>query len=113
MQAVMASLVFEGVFERFPKLRICLIESGFTWVPALTWRMDRQWERMRKEVPHVKRPPSEYVREHFWFATQPIEEPERHNRHRLTVPWRTPAAVLHQRVSLSEQAAIAAPPYPA
>jgi predicted TIM-barrel fold metal-dependent hydrolase len=38
--------------------------------------MDKHWERMRKETPHVKRPPSEYVREHFWFTTQPIEEPE-------------------------------------
>jgi hypothetical protein len=37
---------------------------------------NRQRERMRKEVPHVKRPPSEYIRENFWFATQPLEEPE-------------------------------------
>jgi len=80
MQGVLASLIFEGVFERFPKLRVCLIEAGFTWVPALSWRMDKTWERMRKEVPHVKRPPSEYIREHFWFATQPIEEPE-HPQH--------------------------------
>ncbi len=71
-----ASLVFEGVFERFPKLRIALIESGFTWIPAMCWRMDKQWERMRAEVPHVRRPPSEYIREHFWFATQPMEEPD-------------------------------------
>src|SRR5882672_3342623 len=76
MQAVMASLVFEGVFERFRGLKIVLIEGGFAWVPALTWRMDKHWERMRKEIPHVKRPPSEYVREHFWFTTQPLEEPE-------------------------------------
>jgi len=66
----------EGVFEQFPKLRIAMIESGFSWAPALGWRMDRVWERMRKETPHVKRPPSEYLREHFWFATQPMEEPE-------------------------------------
>jgi hypothetical protein len=76
MQGVVASMIFEGLFERFPKLRICMIECGFSWVPALGWRMDKHWERMRKEVPHVKRPPSEYLREHFWFATQPIEEPE-------------------------------------
>jgi predicted TIM-barrel fold metal-dependent hydrolase len=76
MQGVLASLIFEGVFERFPKLRVCLIESGFTWVPALCWRMDRHWQRFRAEVPHLTRPPSEYVREHFWFATQPVEEPE-------------------------------------
>jgi uncharacterized protein len=76
MQGVLASLVFEGVFEQFPQLRVCLIECGFTWVPALCWRMDRQWQRYRAEVPHLKRLPSEYVREHVWFATQPIEEPE-------------------------------------
>ena len=27
------------------------------------------------EVPEVKKPPSEYIREHCWFTTQPIEEP--------------------------------------
>ena len=31
---------------------------------------------MRDEVPHVKRPPSEYIREHFWVSTQPMEEAE-------------------------------------
>ena len=53
-----------------------IIEAGYTWAPALGWRMDKHWERMRKEVPHLKRPPSEYLREHFWFTTQPIEEPD-------------------------------------
>ena len=76
MQNTVASLVFEGVFERFPKLKVVLIEGGFAWAPALCWRMDKHWERMRKETPHVKRPPSEYVREHVWFTTQPIDEPD-------------------------------------
>ena len=38
--------------------------------------MDKQWQHMRNETPHLKRPPSEYLREHFWFCTQPMEEPE-------------------------------------
>jgi predicted TIM-barrel fold metal-dependent hydrolase len=76
MQGTLASLVFEGVFEQFPRLDVALIEGGFTWAPALCWRMDKQWQRQRKEIPHVKRPPSEYVREHVWFTTQPIEEPD-------------------------------------
>jgi uncharacterized protein len=76
MQALMTSLVIEGVFEEFRDLKIVLIESGFAWVPGLMWRMDKHWRRMRDEVPHLKRPPSDYVREHFWYTTQPIEEPE-------------------------------------
>ena len=77
VQSVMTSLVLEGVFEQFPGLKIVLIEGGFAWVPSLAWRLDHAWERMRSEVPHVKRPPSEYIREHFWYTTQPVVEPER------------------------------------
>jgi len=54
-----------------------LIETGFAWLPALGWRLDKHWERMRDEVPHVKRPPSEYLREHFWVSTQPMEETDK------------------------------------
>jgi len=75
MQAALTSLVFEGVFERFPKLRVVIMEGGLGWIPSLSARMDKHWNRLRSEVPHVKRPPSEYIREHVWFTTQPMEEP--------------------------------------
>jgi predicted TIM-barrel fold metal-dependent hydrolase len=75
-QAVVASMIFEGLFEQYRDLKVVLIESGFGWLPALGWRLDKHWERMRDEVPHVKRPPSEYIREHFWVSTQPMEEAE-------------------------------------
>ncbi|GAA0002014.1 hypothetical protein BRDID11002_20150 [Bradyrhizobium diazoefficiens] len=39
--------------------------------------MDKAWQRLRSEVPHVKRPPSEYIREQVWWTTQPMEDPER------------------------------------
>jgi predicted TIM-barrel fold metal-dependent hydrolase len=28
-------------------------------------------------VPHVTRPPSSIIRDHFWITTQPIEEPNK------------------------------------
>jgi predicted TIM-barrel fold metal-dependent hydrolase len=77
MQAVVTSLVLSGTLERFPRLRVVLIEGGLGWIPALRWRLDKHWARMREEVPQVRRPPSDYVRENIWFTTQPIEEPPR------------------------------------
>ncbi|MEM7129312.1 MAG: amidohydrolase family protein [Chloroflexota bacterium] len=74
-QSQITSLVFEGVFEHFPNLKIVLVEAGFAWLPSLMWRLDRSWEMLGDEVPNIKRPPSETVREHFWISTQPIEEP--------------------------------------
>jgi predicted TIM-barrel fold metal-dependent hydrolase len=87
MAANLASLVIEGVLERFPKLKIVYIEGGFGWIPSAMWRMDQHFERFRSEVPHLKRKPSEYVREHFWFTTQPIDEPDDAKHLRQLIEW--------------------------
>ncbi|HWL06544.1 MAG TPA: amidohydrolase family protein [Xanthobacteraceae bacterium] len=75
--ALATSMIVEGLFEHLPDLRIVLIESGFGWVPSLGWRLDKHWKKMKDEVPHLKRAPSEYLRSNFWFSTQPMEESER------------------------------------
>lgn len=74
--ALLTSMIAEGAFERFPELKIILIEAGFAWMPPLTWRLDKLWERFRDEIDHVAKPPSEYVRDHIWVTTQPMEEPD-------------------------------------
>jgi predicted TIM-barrel fold metal-dependent hydrolase len=74
-QSQVISLACEGIFERFPGLRVVLMEGGFAWLPSLMWRLDKHWKRLRDEVPLLKRPPSEYIREHMWATTQPMEEP--------------------------------------
>lgn len=86
-QAAISSLVMEGVFEEFPNLRVLLTEAGIAWLPSLMWRMDKHWERLRSETPHLKRPPSEYIREHIWLSTQPIEEPEPRDYLFDTIEW--------------------------
>lgn len=79
-QAQMASMVFGGVFEKFPDLKVAFVEGGFGWVPNMMYTMDTHWKALRLETPWVKRYPSEYVKEHFWFGTQPfIESVEDHN----------------------------------
>ncbi|MEM7530609.1 MAG: amidohydrolase family protein [Chloroflexota bacterium] len=74
-QAQVISMVFEGIFDLFPELKVVLIEGGFAWMPPLMWRMDKTWQRLGDEVPTLSKKPSEYVREHFWISTQPVEEP--------------------------------------
>lgn len=74
-QVQLVSLICEGVFEQFPKLKTVFIESGFAWLPSVMWRLDNQWKRLGKEIPHVQRLPSETILEHVRFSTQPMEEP--------------------------------------
>jgi predicted TIM-barrel fold metal-dependent hydrolase len=86
-EALVTSLVIEGVFEHIPDLRVVLVENGFAWLPSLTWRLDKHYKRLHQEVPHLKRLPSEYIRDHIWLTTQPIEEPERPDDLLATCEW--------------------------
>jgi len=71
----LTSIVAEGVFDQFPTLRVALIEAGFTWLPPHMWRFDKEWKNLRRLVPWVKRPPSEYIREHVHLTVQPLDGP--------------------------------------
>jgi uncharacterized protein len=75
-QPLVCSLIFEGVFDRWPNLKVGLIETDWTWVVPMAWRLDATWRVLRDEVPNLQRRPSEYFREHFWHSTQPSVETE-------------------------------------
>lgn len=74
-QSQLVSLVSEGVFAKFPELKVVFIEGGFTWLPSLMWRFDKNWKGLRREVPWVDRLPSEIVRERVRLTVQPLDEP--------------------------------------
>ena len=86
-QTALASIVLEGVLERHKKLKMVMIEAGFGWAPSLSWRLDKCWQRLKSEVPHVKRPPSEYIRDHVYWTTQPMEDPERRDHLFEVIEW--------------------------
>ena len=70
------SLVSEGVFAKFPELKFVFMESGVTWLPAALWRFDKTWRGVRAEIPWVKTPPSQIVRDHIRLTLQPFDAPE-------------------------------------
>ena len=75
-QGQVASLVTGGVFQKFPGLKVVLIESGVTWLPAFLWRLSKFWRGVRAEVPWVDRAPADIVRDHFRLTAQPIDGPD-------------------------------------
>jgi predicted TIM-barrel fold metal-dependent hydrolase len=74
-QAHLTSLVSEGVFERTPDLKVVFLECGFTWVPFVLWRFDKDWKGVWREVPWVKERPSSYVLRSMRFSTAPAQLP--------------------------------------
>jgi uncharacterized protein len=73
-ESTIASLTFEGALARHPQLRLLFTGFGFTWLPALLWRLDREWRTFRHDVPWVAEPPSRRVLESMWFGTWPLAE---------------------------------------
>jgi len=76
MQMLLTSLVCEGTFAAIPNLKVVMTEGGALWAAALRWRLDDAWSQLRDEVPELDRLPSEYIHDHVWFDTQPMEEPD-------------------------------------
>ncbi len=75
-QTHLISIIAGGVFDEHPQLRLVLAEGGFAWLPAMLWRFDKNWKGLRREIPWVRRPPSEYVWEHVRLTTAPLDAPE-------------------------------------
>ena len=70
-------LILGGVFERFPKLKYILTESGCAWAPALMRQMDALYHGLKSggigeidasKDPATKELPSFYAKRNCWYG---------------------------------------------
>jgi len=76
MQTI-ATMLFDGVFDRFPALRLGVIEQGAIWVPSWMRQMESAFEAFHKHEERVRGlqlRPSEYVRRQIRFTPYPTED---------------------------------------
>ena len=59
MSSILTSMIFSGVLERCPRIRLVLGEAGIGWIPYVLWRMDAEWEDQFKDL-SLTMPPSGY-----------------------------------------------------
>jgi uncharacterized protein len=73
----LATMIFDGVLDRFPRLKIGVIEQGAIWVPSWTRQMEAAFEafaRHEERLRALHRRPTEYVRDQVRFTPYPTED---------------------------------------
>ncbi|MEF8975268.1 MAG: amidohydrolase family protein [Halapricum sp.] len=76
----LTSLIVQGVPEKFPDLKFTFLEAGISWVPYMMWRLNKEYSIRKREAPLLERSPEEYIRDQFYFASQPLGEPNHPNQ---------------------------------
>jgi predicted TIM-barrel fold metal-dependent hydrolase len=72
----MSTLIFDGVFDRFPELRFGAIEHGASWLPGWMRSMDSAADAFRKNeerLQNASMKPSEFVRRQLRVTPYPHE----------------------------------------
>jgi len=73
----LATMIFDGVFERFPELRVGVIEQGAIWVPSWMRQMESAFDAFNRHEDRLRTlslRPSEYVRRQVRFTPYPTED---------------------------------------
>jgi predicted TIM-barrel fold metal-dependent hydrolase len=73
----LATMIFDGVFDRFPTLRVGVIEQGAIWVPSWMRQMESAFEafvRHEERLQKLEMRPSDYVRRQMRFTPYPTED---------------------------------------
>jgi uncharacterized protein len=71
----LTGMIFEGVPEKYPSLRIGFMEAGCSWLPFWMDRMDEEWSKRKAEAPLCRKKPSDYLRSgQLFFAAEGDEK---------------------------------------
>ncbi|MEM7141573.1 MAG: amidohydrolase family protein [Actinomycetota bacterium] len=73
----LATLIFDGVLERFPELRIGVIEQGAVWLPSFAKRMESAmdaFERHEERLQALSLRPTEYLQRQVRATPYPTED---------------------------------------
>lgn len=61
-------MIASGVFDRFPKLKVIIVETEVSWMPFMMCQMDKYNQKKYRDAPIMKMVPSDYFRRNI-FAT--------------------------------------------
>jgi predicted TIM-barrel fold metal-dependent hydrolase len=76
---VCADMIYGGVLERFPRLKVAFLEGNCSWVPWLLWRMGEYVEMLGSaEYPDLKLPPREYFKRQCYASVECDEITAKH-----------------------------------
>jgi len=77
-QQALLSFFSMGTLERFPELRLGILEVGCGWVGSFLDRMDAVYETMSARGLSLSQPPSEYFRRQCFISGDPDERSAPH-----------------------------------
>jgi len=72
MPALMA-MVVDGLFDKFPRLKVLAIEAGCGWAAYAMDRLDEKYQHFKYASPLKLQKPSDYFRRNLWFVAEPGE----------------------------------------
>lgn len=72
MPALMA-MVVDGLFDKFPHLKVLAIEAGCGWAAYAMDRLDEKYQHFKYASPLKLEKPSDYFRRNLWFVAEPGE----------------------------------------
>jgi aminocarboxymuconate-semialdehyde decarboxylase len=64
----MASLIYEGTMDRFPRLKLCVAHGG-GFLPYYAGRIDRNYIEKAFTRVNLTKMPSDYLKQNFWYDT--------------------------------------------